>query len=270
MFASGPRPTALTQRTTLKAGTNTVCMSQCPLDIDTGVKLLQPYVMFDSNEDLASYSEGTFGTPTRARTRTYPSDHDLDLYLTHDDLEILRHPSAAILKLQDPNLKCSRNLGWSMDWAVAFVVNHPTAPDAADAFRSIRTRAADLESAGLLCEIPYRIFHKLHGILFAGHPHNPVFHNTHDLCLDVSGATYNHGWGTRSAYQAHLVHHTLPLCASWPVFLRDTVQVRPLSPHCLWSMGYGCEGGNFSLSNPSFLLPMRLYWLVSSPHGLQT
>ncbi|KAH9877866.1 hypothetical protein J1614_003083 [Plenodomus biglobosus] len=150
--------------------------------------------MFRTRE-LAIYGDHTFGALTPARTRSSPSDAELDLYSTPENLENPRRPSAAILKLQDPFLKCSRNLGWNIDWAVAFIADHLAAADAADSFRAIRRRAADLESDGLLQEIPYCIFNKLDEVLFAGHLRNAVYLDIRDLGLDVSGTTSNHGWG---------------------------------------------------------------------------
>ncbi|KAF2635283.1 hypothetical protein P280DRAFT_411968 [Massarina eburnea CBS 473.64] len=104
----------------------------------------------------------------------------------------------ALNKLQDPRLKCERNLGWSIDWAVAFIVDHlnsKNSPDAATALKHIRIRAANLEREGYIGEIPYHIFNKLDETLFAGHLKNAVYLDIRSLGPDVSGHTHSQGWG---------------------------------------------------------------------------
>ncbi|KAF1846982.1 uncharacterized protein K460DRAFT_264433, partial [Cucurbitaria berberidis CBS 394.84] len=90
-----------------------------------------------------------------------------------------------------------RNLGWNIDWAVAFLVHRlqTTPGDAAESLRRIRIRAATLEREGLIQEIPYRIFNKVDEVLFAGHLKNAVFLDISSLGSDISGATYTHSWG---------------------------------------------------------------------------
>ncbi|KAF2027477.1 hypothetical protein EK21DRAFT_36255, partial [Setomelanomma holmii] len=99
-------------------------------------------------------------------------------------------------RLCDPHLKCDRNLNWSIDWAVAFIVdNLEKKPEAAETLRNIRIRAATIEREGLGKDIPHRIFNKLNETLFAGYLKNAVFLETSSLGLDVSGATYTQSWG---------------------------------------------------------------------------
>ncbi|KAF2439729.1 hypothetical protein P171DRAFT_314341, partial [Karstenula rhodostoma CBS 690.94] len=91
-----------------------------------------------------------------------------------------------------------RNLGWNIDWAVAFIVNHldpQNSPDAATVLKNIRFRAATLDKEGHALEIPFRIFNKLDETLFAGHLKNVVYLELRKLHPDVSGATHTHGWG---------------------------------------------------------------------------
>jgi predicted SprT family Zn-dependent metalloprotease len=101
------------------------------------------------------------------------------------------------VRLQDPLLRCDRDLGWNIDWAVAFIVDRleQNWVDAAEKLKSIRIRAATLERDGLVQEIPYRIFNKLDEVLFAGHLKNAVFLDIDSLGSDVSGATYTHRLG---------------------------------------------------------------------------
>ncbi|KAF2851471.1 hypothetical protein T440DRAFT_528720 [Plenodomus tracheiphilus IPT5] len=151
--------------------------------------------MFGTTDQLAINNNRIFSAIPPVRAQSYLSDIELDLYLAHAVLEHPPRPSAAILKLQDPALKCDKNLEWNIDWAVAFIIEHLATTKAADALRAIRKRAADLESAGLLQDIPYRIFNKLDEVLFAGHLRNAVYLGISNLGLDISGTTFTHGWG---------------------------------------------------------------------------
>ncbi|KAF2251546.1 hypothetical protein BU26DRAFT_397448, partial [Trematosphaeria pertusa] len=90
------------------------------------------------------------------------------------------------------------NLGWSIDWAVAFIVDHlggGKSSDAADTLKNIRIRSAGFEREGHSKEIPYRVFNKLDETLFAGHLKNAVYLDIGSLGSDVSGATHSQGWG---------------------------------------------------------------------------
>ncbi|USP81805.1 hypothetical protein yc1106_09079 [Curvularia clavata] len=94
----------------------------------------------------------------------------------------------------DPYLRFDRDLGWNMDWAVAFVIDRleQSWADAAASLRGIRLRTAALYQDGLNQEIPLYIFHKLDRLLFAGHLKNAVFLNASSLSASVSGITYTH------------------------------------------------------------------------------
>ncbi|OAL05224.1 hypothetical protein IQ06DRAFT_178693, partial [Phaeosphaeriaceae sp. SRC1lsM3a] len=99
-------------------------------------------------------------------------------------------------KLQDPHLECKRNLGWNIDWATAFLVDHIAKKhDAADSLKNIRIKATNLAREGLATDIPFRVSNKLSETLFAGHLNNAVHLNTRSLDSDVSGATYTQSWG---------------------------------------------------------------------------
>jgi hypothetical protein len=79
---------------------------------------------------------------------------------------------------------------------VAFIVDHlEKKSDAAEAFRTIRIRAATLERDGLTRDIPDHIFNKLDETLFAGHLRNAVYLECSSLKSNISGATYTHNWG---------------------------------------------------------------------------
>lgn len=101
-------------------------------------------------------------------------------------------------RLQDERLKCQRYLGWSIDWAVAFIVNHlspANSPDAAKNLWRIRAFAENLSKEHRTRDIAYRVFHKLDQILFAGYLKNAVYLNFQDMGVEVSGATYTHCHG---------------------------------------------------------------------------
>lgn len=133
-----------------------------------------------------------------SRYHPYQHDSDPESYDQHLSLHISRPLPAPALRLQDPLLKCGRNLGWNIDWAVAFSVNHldpQNSPDAATVLRNLRVRATTLDKEGHALEIPFRIFNKLDEMLFAGHLKNAVYLELRKLPPDVSGATHTHGWG---------------------------------------------------------------------------
>jgi hypothetical protein len=125
----------------------------------------------------------------------YYSDPEVDSYFSRRSS--LYQPSAVVpTRLQDPTVKCDRNLGWNIDWAVAYVVDHlDKKTDAACTFRSIRIKAANQEREGLVKDIPYRIFNKLDECLFSGLLKGAVYLESSSLGSDVSGATYNPSWG---------------------------------------------------------------------------
>ena len=153
----------------------------------------------DSADQLAllPYGDRLFGGAGLARSRSYPSDSEPDLYVPFESYDYRRPLSSVAVRLQDPFLRCERDLGWNIDWAVAFVVDRleQSWADTADQFKSIRIRAASLERDGLIQEIPYRIFNKLDEVFFAGHLKNAVFLDIGSLGSDVSGATYAHRLG---------------------------------------------------------------------------
>ncbi|KAF2788295.1 hypothetical protein K505DRAFT_196541, partial [Melanomma pulvis-pyrius CBS 109.77] len=89
-------------------------------------------------------------------------------------------------------------LGWNIDWAVAFIVNHLdsiNSPDAPDVLRRIRILAEHLSNENRSRDIACRVFNKLDQVLFAGHLKNAVFLHFANLGTQVSGATFTHGHG---------------------------------------------------------------------------
>ncbi|KAF1960982.1 hypothetical protein CC80DRAFT_489210 [Byssothecium circinans] len=128
----------------------------------------------------------------------YQHDSEPDSYYRQPPSRGPRPPTTIALKLQDPRIKCERNLGWSIDWAVAVIVDHldsKNSPDAAAVLKNIRIRAANLEREGYAGEIPHRIFNKLDEVLFAGHLKHAVYLDLRNLGPDVSGSTHTQGWG---------------------------------------------------------------------------
>lgn len=109
----------------------------------------------------------------------------------HDAHQPLPH---AAIQLRDPYLRCDRDLGWNIGWAVAFVVNRleQSWADAAASLRNIRLQAAAHYGNGLGQDIPLHIFDKLNPLLFAGYLKNVVFLNTSSLSTSVLGITYTH------------------------------------------------------------------------------
>jgi hypothetical protein len=126
----------------------------------------------------------------------YQYDSEPDSHYRQPPSRGPRPLTSIALKLQDVRAKCGKNLGWSIDWAVAFIVDHlDKNPGAIGILKNIRIRAADLEREGYAREIPYRFFNKLDEMLFAGHLKNSVFLDIQSLDSDVSGATHSQGWG---------------------------------------------------------------------------
>ncbi|KAI1585670.1 SprT-like multi-domain protein [Pyrenophora tritici-repentis] len=146
---------------------------------------------------LLPLTECFFAGAALVRSRSNPSDSEPDLWLPFQPCDNHRPLSSVARRLQDPLLRCDRDLGWNIDWAVAFFVDHLEQKwdDAAEMLRNIRIRAQSLEDDGLRKEIPYRIFNKLDEVLFAGHLKNAVFLDISSLGCDVSGATYTHRLG---------------------------------------------------------------------------
>ncbi|KAF2873521.1 hypothetical protein BDV95DRAFT_517353, partial [Massariosphaeria phaeospora] len=154
---------------------------------------------FGSTSHLVPYHDRTpvgLGFP-RVRHR-YHSDSESDLYYRQHIAHVPRPLSSTALRLRDASLKCDRNLGWNIDWAVAFLVHHlgeKSSPGAADTLKKVRIYAEGLYKEGLGKEVAYRVFNKLDQTLFAGHLKDAVFLDIGSLGRDVSGATYSHGWG---------------------------------------------------------------------------
>jgi hypothetical protein len=146
---------------------------------------------------LLPYSDCFLDGAALARSQSYPPDSEPDLFIPVQPYGLRRPLSSVAVRLQDPFLRCDRDLGWNIDWAVAFIVDRLEQEwsNAAETFRNIRIRAATLEREGLLHEIPFRVFNKLDEVLFAGHLKNAVFLDTISLGSDVSGATYTHRLG---------------------------------------------------------------------------
>lgn len=79
----------------------------------------------DSADQLAllPYGDRLFGGAGLAGSRSYPSDSEPDLYVPFESYDYRRPLSSVAVRLQDPFLRCERDLGWNIDWAVAFVVD---------------------------------------------------------------------------------------------------------------------------------------------------
>jgi hypothetical protein len=135
--------------------------------------------------------------PTYASSQSYysDSDHDSPFRRPSSPYPLSRSTTS---RLRDPFYKCTRNLGWNIDWAVAYLVNHleKTKNDAAEGLRTIRIKAATLSREGLDPEdIIYTIFNRLDATLFKGHLKDAVYLSTLPLSLSLFGATYNANWG---------------------------------------------------------------------------
>jgi len=146
---------------------------------------------------LTPYADRTSVGQRYAHYHPYQHDSEPDSYYRQSPLRVPRPLPAVAVRLQDPRLRCEKNLGWSIDWAVAFIVeflDKKNSPDAAAHLKSIRIRAANIERNGRLKDIPYRIFNKLDELLFAGHLKNAIFLDIRHLDSEVSGATHSQGW----------------------------------------------------------------------------
>lgn len=147
---------------------------------------------------LIPYADRSLVVARHSPYHPYQHDSDPDSYRHHSPSRISRLLPASTLKLQDPRLKCDRNLGWSIDWAVAFLVNHldpKSNSGAATLLKTVRQKATALEREGHALEIPYRYFNVLNNILFGGHLRNAVYLDIRRLNPNVSGATHTHGSG---------------------------------------------------------------------------
>ncbi|KAF1968922.1 hypothetical protein BU23DRAFT_478690 [Bimuria novae-zelandiae CBS 107.79] len=147
---------------------------------------------------LAPYVDHSVVVQRYPQYRPYQHDSDPESYQYHRAPRVSRLLPVPALKLQDPRLECDRNLGWSIDWAVAFLVDHldpKNSPDAATVLRTVRKRAAVWDTEGHGVEIPFRIFNALNNSLFAGHLKDAVYLDIRKLDPDVSGATHTHGYG---------------------------------------------------------------------------
>lgn len=153
------------------------------------------HMTFGPANQVALFKDHALANLALARSRSSPIESELDLYTPYNPIDYRRQSSHIPSPLQDPFRRCDRNLGWSIDWAVAVIVDRLQTTDAADALRNIRIRAASLEDEGLTPEIPFRIFNRLDEVLFAGYLKNAVFLDIGSLGSDVSGATYTHSWG---------------------------------------------------------------------------
>ncbi|KAF2468756.1 uncharacterized protein BDR25DRAFT_179760, partial [Lindgomyces ingoldianus] len=89
-----------------------------------------------------------------------------------------------------------RNLGWNIEYATAFLVNHldeANSPDVADTLKKVRIFAERITKEGHSRDVAYRVFNKLDEILFAGHLKDAVFLGIRSIQRDVSGVTFNPG-----------------------------------------------------------------------------
>lgn len=146
-----------------------------------------------SFKDYSGYDDCSLDDPTY--TETYYSDSEPN-FSRRRRPSISRPLVSSTAKLQNPHLQCDRDLGWNIDWATAFLIDHIAKKhDAADSLKNIRIKAANLAREGLASAIPFRVFNKLSETLFAGHLNNAVHLNTRSLDSDVSGATYTQSWG---------------------------------------------------------------------------
>lgn len=132
-----------------------------------------------------------------SRSQSPLSDLLSDVYLPLDSYSYGHPLLNTTLQLQDPYLRCDRDLEWNIDWAVAFLVDQLEQRwvDAAASLMNIRRQAAALHENSLSEEIPFQIFNKLDQALFAGFLKNSVFLDVSRLDSDISGVTYTHRWG---------------------------------------------------------------------------
>jgi hypothetical protein len=124
------------------------------------------------------------------------SDSEPETYFQGRSSSLLPPAPSTTTRLQDPHHECDRNLGWNIDWAVAFIVNRlDKKDDASEVLRNVRVRATLLEKDGLAKDILDHVFNKLDETLFAGHFKNAIYLECISLGPDVSRATCTQGWG---------------------------------------------------------------------------
>ncbi|KAF2106235.1 hypothetical protein BDV96DRAFT_654942 [Lophiotrema nucula] len=146
---------------------------------------------YTANLSLIPFSDR--GYPGFQRSPHFESD----LYYNHPTYP-RGHSNSPVARLKNERLRCERNLGWSIDFATAFLVNHLSpdhSPDAAHILKSIRKKAQQVFDQGRGQDVPYLAFSKLDDVLFAGHLGGAVYLDLRSLGHDVSGATYTHGRG---------------------------------------------------------------------------
>ncbi|KAF1999903.1 hypothetical protein P154DRAFT_535145 [Amniculicola lignicola CBS 123094] len=146
---------------------------------------------FDPSASLIPYCNRTaVGFPH------YPVGSDSEPEPYYAPRNIPRPISSTFQRLRNERLKCERNLGWNLDFAVAFVINHlEESPDVAESLKSLRISAAKFCGAGHPLELAHRAFNRLDQILFAGHLRDAVFLDLGNLGTHVSGVTSSHGQG---------------------------------------------------------------------------
>ncbi|KAF2199218.1 hypothetical protein GQ43DRAFT_125987 [Delitschia confertaspora ATCC 74209] len=102
--------------------------------------------------------------------------------------------------LRDVKFQCDRNLGWNIEYATAYIVNHldpANSPKAAEFLANIRRTAHEVEktNATQMREIAFRTFASLDKVLFNSNLKDAVFLDVQNLGYHVSGATCNPGEG---------------------------------------------------------------------------
>jgi hypothetical protein len=156
-------------------------------------------MFFDPLNSLTLQNDRSFRASLHADPQSYYSDSETDIILLGHSCSHPRPGPSITSRSQNSHLKCDRNLGWNIDWAVAFIVDYlEKKSDATEALRAIRIRAATLERDGRTRDIPDRIFNTLDETLFAGLLRNAVYLGCSSLNADVSGATHTPNSGPYS------------------------------------------------------------------------
>ncbi|KAH7139122.1 SprT-like family-domain-containing protein [Dendryphion nanum] len=144
------------------------------------------------------YCEGPSGElGLRPYSHYSDSDSDSDSVYFPGPGHIPRPIGDSHHKLTDVRLKCDRNLGWSLDWAVASLIKHldETSAEVTSIFKKIKLKAQAIANEGRSSDIVYRTFRHLDQAFFAGHLKDAVYLDIGSLGSDVSGATFTHGRG---------------------------------------------------------------------------
>lgn len=127
----------------------------------------------------------------------YPhlSGSDADSYYSRPIVDY--STSSTQLKLADERVKCDKNLGWSIDWATAFLVDYLTtnASEIRSSLRRIAARAEQFVDEGEWEALPFFAFNSINNTLFAKRLKDAVYLSYEHLGTEVSGATYTHGQG---------------------------------------------------------------------------